>query len=102
MPPTPTWRVFTAGSIGAQHVAMGKVNEDSVAARQPTDDVVAVAVADGHGHARHFRSARGSALAVEVATRLGEELSAGVTASTAADVGRLLRERTGAELVRVW
>ena len=102
MPPLPSWRVFTANSIGAQHVAMGKTNEDSVVARQPSPGVVSMAVADGHGHARHFRSARGSALAVEVATRLGEELAAAVDGAKPAYVERLLREHTGGELVRVW
>src|SRR4029077_7401270 len=35
-----------------------------------------VAVADGHGHRRHFRSARGSQLAVTVACEAARELAA--------------------------
>ncbi|GAA1768622.1 protein phosphatase 2C domain-containing protein [Luedemannella helvata] len=103
MPSPSTWQVHTASALGAQHVAMGKGNEDAVAVRQPDPDTVAVAVADGHGHARHFRSERGSALAVEVATELGATVGAGIPAgATAEHIERMLRERTGPDLVRAW
>jgi hypothetical protein len=52
-------------------------NQDSVAHQVmggPVGAVVA-AVADGHGHARHFRSAVGSALAVDVACRAASRLA---------------------------
>jgi Protein phosphatase 2C len=47
-----------------------------VAARQVQPGVLVAAVADGHGHRRHFRSARGSRIAVAVACEAAAELAA--------------------------
>jgi len=55
---------------------MGLPNQDAVAAHQVRPDVLVAAVADGHGHRRHFRSARGSQLAVAVACEAAGELTA--------------------------
>jgi hypothetical protein len=71
------WHVVTGSARGAAHQASGLPNQDS-AARQVTEGTVRaviVAVADGHGHARHFRSAEGSALAAGVACRAGSALA---------------------------
>jgi hypothetical protein len=60
------WSVSVASCIGAHHVEREMPNQDSVryVFAGPT---AIVAVADGHGHHRHFRSARGSDLATMVA-----------------------------------
>ena len=58
---------LTASERGAAHQASGLPNQDAVPARPAGPDAVVAAVADGHGHRRHFRSATGSALAVTVA-----------------------------------
>ena len=70
------WLALTASQRGAAHEAMGLPNQDAVAARQIRPDVLVAAVADGHGHQRHFRSARGSQLAVAVACEAAGELAA--------------------------
>ncbi|HJY67875.1 MAG TPA: protein phosphatase 2C domain-containing protein [Streptosporangiaceae bacterium] len=70
------WLALTASQLGAAHQATGLPNQDAVAARQVRADVLVVAVADGHGHRRHFRSARGSQLAVAVACEAAQELAA--------------------------
>jgi hypothetical protein len=70
------WLALTASQLGAAHQATGLPNQDAVAARQVRADVLVVAVADGHGHRRHFRSARGSQLAVTVACEAAQELAA--------------------------
>jgi hypothetical protein len=70
------WLALTASQLGAAHQATGLPNQDAVAARQARADVLIVAVADGHGHRRHFRSARGSQLAVAVACEAAQELAA--------------------------
>jgi hypothetical protein len=70
------WLALTASQRGAAHEAMGLPNQDAVAARQIRPDVLVAAVADGHGHQRHFRSARGSHLAVAVACEAAGELAA--------------------------
>jgi hypothetical protein len=70
------WLALTASQLGAAHQTTGLPNQDAVAARQVRPDVLVVAVADGHGHWRHFRSARGSQLAVTVACEAAQELAA--------------------------
>jgi hypothetical protein len=69
------WRALTASQLGAVHLAAGLPNQDAVAARQVAANALVAAVADGHGHHRHFRSARGSALAVTVACDAAQELA---------------------------
>ena len=51
-------------------------NQDAVAAFPIGPCGAVAAVADGHGHARHFRSARGARLAVTVACRAAHDLAA--------------------------
>jgi hypothetical protein len=71
--------VITGSARGAAHQASGLPNQDAVArAVGPRGSVVA-AVADGHGHIRHFRSADGAALAVDVACRAASQTAARLT-----------------------
>ena len=70
------WLALTASQQGAAHLAAGLPNQDAVATCQVRPDVLVAAVADGHGHRRHFRSARGSQLAVAVACEAAQELAA--------------------------
>jgi hypothetical protein len=70
------WLALTASQVGAAHQATGLPNQDAVTARQVRPDVLVAAVADGHGHRRHFRSARGSQLAVTIACEAARELAA--------------------------
>ncbi len=60
------WRTLGASVRGASHVRDGLPNQDaqSCATR---GGVTVAAVADGHGGARHFRSADGARLAVQAA-----------------------------------
>ena len=78
-----SWRAYAASAIGADHVRAGRPNEDAAATQQvaaPAGSCVVLAVADGHGHARHFRSDRGSRLAVAAALEAGRDLAAGLPA----------------------
>jgi Protein phosphatase 2C len=69
------WRVLTATERGAAHVAAGLPNQDAVAAYPIGSYGAVAAVADGHGHRRHFRSSRGSRLAVAVACEAAQDLA---------------------------
>jgi Protein phosphatase 2C len=69
------WQVFTATERGAAHRASEVPNQDAVAAFPLAPRGAVVAVADGHGHSRHFRSARGARLAVTVACRAAHDLA---------------------------
>lgn len=86
LPPNPkadhplsgAWRVLAATERGASHEAANMPNQD---AEQSTrleglgEGAVVAAVSDGHGNRRHFRSDRGSRLAVDVACQCSEDLA---------------------------
>jgi hypothetical protein len=98
----PTWRAVAAAEIGAHHARTGLAYEDASAILPPEEGaqpVIAVAVADGHGHARHFRSARGSKLAVDIATNLAMHA---VDTSEPDGLRWALRPRIGPHLVTRW
>jgi hypothetical protein len=61
------WQVLVATERGAAHGASGLPNQDAVAEHPLGSRGAVVAVADGHGHPRHFRSDRGARLAVRTA-----------------------------------
>src|ERR1700722_9882721 len=65
------WTALSASVQGAPHERSCQGNQDSVRLKNPSgaDDVLLLAVADGHGSTRSFRSARGSAMAAECALR---------------------------------
>jgi len=66
------WTALSASVRGYAHEKIGQKNQDAVRLRQPSGpaDALFIAVSDGHGSSRSFRSDRGSALATECALRL--------------------------------
>lgn len=105
-PPLRTWSAIVASSRGAAHAAGGLPNQDAVAWWAPSDAAsgsVAVAVADGHGHPRHFRSDRGARLAVQVACSVvGDHLVALQGPAGGRATTSLLDELVVPELVDRW
>ena len=77
--PTPDraggWQAITATERGAAHRAAGIPNQDAVATVPLESGGRVAAVADGHGHSRHFRSARGAQLAVSIACQAARDLA---------------------------
>ncbi len=68
----PQWRILAASARGASHLHSGAPNQDAHLSQRLghlDKDALVVAVADGHGDRRHFRSERGSRFAVESACR---------------------------------
>jgi hypothetical protein len=65
------WTALSASVQGASHEHRGQGNQDAVRLKNPSraDEVLILAVADGHGSARSFRSDLGSAMAAECALR---------------------------------
>ncbi len=96
------WQVLTASARGASHAAAGTPNQDAVSAVQAGQAVV-VAVADGHGHWRHQRSARGSKFAVAVGCEVGKELLGRLAPDADADQAvALAREFAVPAIIERW
>jgi serine/threonine protein phosphatase PrpC len=73
------WRVAGASVRGALHVRDGMPNQDALVTWTSSDHAAPIAiitVADGHGGARHFRSAIGARLAVDVSFEVLREMAA--------------------------
>ena len=102
----PGWRVFTAVVRGAAHEIAGRPLQDAAgfATSQPGDARwLALAVADGHGGHPHFRSARGSELAIEAAMELAAAFAPlFATAPAAAPVYLTARENLVPGLIGRW
>ena len=66
------WTALGASVRGASHERNGLNNQDAVRLENPTgrDDFLVVAIADGHGSSRSFRSEIGSAIAAECAVNV--------------------------------
>ncbi|HUC58548.1 MAG TPA: protein phosphatase 2C domain-containing protein [Streptosporangiaceae bacterium] len=81
------WEIFSASAIGADHVRARMPNQDGVltnrAERPGRPSLPVFAVADGHGHIRHFRSDRGSRFAVTAACSVARKWAADLPASEA-------------------
>jgi hypothetical protein len=102
---TAAWHVITGTARGAAHRASGLPNQDAVAQQAigAPGGALVVAVADGHGHERHFRSAAGSALAVEAACRAAARVAAGLTADPGEEeVDAAVRNDLAPAIVRDW
>jgi Protein phosphatase 2C len=101
------WRVAAADATGAHHVARQMRYEDAWAVAPATvlerdEPSVVVAVADGHGHARHFRSAEGAEIAVAVAARLGTACAVEIAAASDAAIVEEILGRLAPAVVSVW
>lgn len=99
------WAALSASVRGASHEKNGTVNQDAVRLKNPAhpDDVLLLAIADGHGSTRSFRSDRGSAMAAECALkemakltrRLGPDASLSIVRQHA-------KHRWPKDLIRAW
>ncbi len=97
----PRWSASATSIVGADHLRRGVQSQDYASIHQIADgSITIVAVADGHGGDRHFRSAVGSRLGCEVFTEYVAEV-AGPDGDWSASVARLLGEAPG-ELLERW
>lgn len=66
--PAPEWSVIEATARGATHQRNNLPNQDSIGSSDPNQGLpIVLAVADGHGGKKYFRSQVGARLAVETA-----------------------------------
>ncbi|WP_428424630.1 PP2C family serine/threonine-protein phosphatase [Methylibium sp.] len=99
------WQVRSASVRGAAHLRDGLPNQDSAAVwPQEGQDALPmiVAIADGHGGARHFRSAVGAAIAVEVTVRALRELAPEIDAAAPQARAALVSNRLADRVVGAW
>jgi hypothetical protein len=98
-----SWHISAGGARGAAHCAAGLPNQDSMArSTTPGGAGIVVAVADGHGHRRHFRSAKGSALAVATGCGVGSQLAPDLTGHAHQEDAIAALRSAAAALVREW
>ena len=96
---SPRWEAMTATRTGSQHEDEGRASQDAVA-DLGNGELVAVAVADGHGDGAYHRSGVGA----DLAARLAAEILATRTdpAADAAVLSSHLATVAGPELVTRW
>jgi serine/threonine protein phosphatase PrpC len=101
----PGWRIVGASVRGASHVRSGLPNQDAIRWLPESGDSLplVLAVSDGHGSAKCFRSDEGSRLAVETATEIVQEFldTLSGTLSPSA-VKRWVEDNMPREIVRRW
>jgi serine/threonine protein phosphatase PrpC len=72
----PVWYVIGKSVEGASHTRAELPNQDAIESLPESGpaETVIMAVSDGHGGAKYFRSEKGAQLAVEIATRFLQKL----------------------------
>ncbi len=94
------WQTLKASVRGAAHHRAGLPNQDAIRIAQFRDDVpLIVALADGHGSAKSFRSQRGARLAVAIAQKVCSHL---FTLGSPSQIKHWAEEQLPLALVRHW
>jgi serine/threonine protein phosphatase PrpC len=99
------WTAVSASVRGNWHEQSGQKNQDAVRLENPraAADALLIAVSDGHGSMRSFRSDRGSALAAECALRLVRKFVRRTgPGAPLSRVRRQAQERWPRELIAEW
>jgi serine/threonine protein phosphatase PrpC len=99
------WWVIGRSVRGASHARTGLPNQDAIGWMQVqgTGQRLIVAVSDGHGSAKYFRSDIGSRIAIKTALALGQEFLDGQPdMNNLSTVKRTAEERLPQEMARRW
>lgn len=98
------WSIIASSVRGASHLRSGAPNQDAYATRTGTDGTqpLVLAVSDGHGSARCFRSATGARLATEIAVDLTHEFLLRSRDLNPSQVKASIERGLCAEFVREW
>ena len=98
------WKVFAASVRGATHVRKQLPNQDACLfdAETVSAPPIFVAVSDGHGSERCFRSDVGSRLAVETALTECRACLEGLRAASPTEIKDTVERRFLGHLVRAW
>jgi hypothetical protein len=99
-PNLPNWRTLKASVRGAAHHRTGLPNQDAVRVARANGGLpLIVALADGHGSAKSFRSQHGARSAVTVALKVYGSL---FESDSLSQIKRWAEEQLPLELVRHW
>ena len=103
--PPPAFRIAGATVRGVSHVAAGRPNQDALAIWPKGNERVPmaiVAIADGHGGARHCRSDTGSRLAVDVTVAVLREMVAPLDVASPSERSQLATVDIPIRIVTAW
>jgi serine/threonine protein phosphatase PrpC len=95
-----TWQIIGDSVRGASHKRNGKPNQDAWAFIQ-NEVCTVLAVADGHGSSKHYRSDVGSQLAVQAALALLNDFAHADTGSNARQI-KQSADYLPSQLVQAW
>jgi serine/threonine protein phosphatase PrpC len=100
------WHVFGSSVQGANHIRTNTPNQDAIdwlAWYGHDQQFITLALADGHGNARYFRSATGAQIAVAVTKTLFQELGRAYSQSrNLATLKEMAEQHLPQILVRQW
>lgn len=99
------WLVFGETVPGAAHLRLNQPCQDAIRWQDPDEErpFAIVAVADGHGGAKSFRSDRGSKFAVDAAIRgISDFLAFHADSANPSAAKRMAGEELPRELVKTW
>jgi hypothetical protein len=104
--PVYRWSVIKGSVTGASHLRNGSEsdNQDAIESCVGDDDgpPVVLAVSDGHGSPKNFRSNVGSKLAVQVSVQITTEFLDKVKALSVSEIKRAAERHLTADLIREW
>lgn len=102
--PTHRWSVVGRSALGASHLRNDLPNQDAIKFQTGADGAppVVLAVSDGHGSPKSFRSSKGAQLAVEVASAVTTKFLTGMNDLSFSAVKHAAERRLTAEIVKTW
>lgn len=97
------WSVFGSTVRGSSHFQSGAPNQDAIQFSVAKEGFpIVLAVSDGHGSDKCFRSDRGSKIAVRVANQVLNEFLFNADKLTPSQVKAIIESRLPIELVKAW
>ena len=96
------WQAIGRSVRGAAHVRESLPNQDALALSNAEAGVLVAAVADGHGGARHCRSADGARMAVQASAQVLRELAPRFDAARGEERARLAAVEVPPRIVAAW
>ena len=104
MKPGYKWSVIGQSVRGASHLRSGLPNQDAIKFHAGADGTppAVLAVSDGHGSPKSFRSSVGAQIAVEVAVQVTTDFLGGMKDSPLSAVKNAAERLLPADIVKVW